>query len=65
VGETEIDEAVKIVEGSLIIGINAHGWDCNRGEDTTQEAVRNAIYHPGVVVGKRCSGQEFSRIKVV
>jgi hypothetical protein len=42
VGEAEINEAIEIVEGSLIIGINTHGWDCNRGEDTTQEAVENA-----------------------
>ena len=38
VSETEVNEAVEIVEGGLIVGVNAHGWDCNRWQDTVQGA---------------------------
>jgi hypothetical protein len=43
VGQAEIYETKEIVEGSLIFWIYAHGWDCNPGEDTTQEAAKFAI----------------------
>ena len=43
VGEAEIDETVKVIEGSLIFWIYTHGWDCNPGEDTMQEVVIFAI----------------------
>ena len=43
VSQAEINETEEVVEGSLIVGIYAHDWDCNLGEDSMQEAMNFAI----------------------